>query len=108
MNERTEKIIRDLSEKLGTTTEHLWNVLIRQAPITATIELITSILLIIAGIIGWNYLSKLKLNEFDKAPMYTIAVILISFCIIFILCSLPMQIAGLLNPEYWALKQIIK
>ena len=31
MNDQTLELIRDLAEKLGTTTEHLWGVLMTQA-----------------------------------------------------------------------------
>ena len=38
MNEATAKLIEELAAKLGTTAEHLWGVLVRQAPISATVS----------------------------------------------------------------------
>jgi hypothetical protein len=37
---KTEALIRDLAEKLGTTTEHLWGVLVHQAMIAGLVEII--------------------------------------------------------------------
>lgn len=35
MNEQTEKLLREIAAKIGTTGEHLWGVLIQQAYIRA-------------------------------------------------------------------------
>lgn len=39
MEEKTIKLIEQLAQKLGTTTEYLWAVLLKQAPIDATVVL---------------------------------------------------------------------
>lgn len=44
MNEQTVKLVEQLAQKLGTTTEYLWNVLIKQAPISAAIDMIYCLL----------------------------------------------------------------
>ena len=40
MNEQTTILLQKLSESLGTTSEYLWAVLIKQAPISATISMV--------------------------------------------------------------------
>ena len=40
MNDQTLELIRDLAEKLGTTTEHLWGVLVTQAYISGVGDVI--------------------------------------------------------------------
>lgn len=39
MNEQTLKILSDLSNKMGTTTEYLWTILLKQGPISGIIDL---------------------------------------------------------------------
>ena len=51
MNDQTAKLIEQLAQKLGTTTEYLWSVLIKQAPIDALSRLAFFIVSIIGGII---------------------------------------------------------
>jgi len=41
MNEDTIKLIRDLAEKFGTTSEHLWAVMVRQALISSIGEVVS-------------------------------------------------------------------
>ena len=118
MNEQTVQLIEQLAQKLGTTAEYLWAALIRQAPITAT----TNLLWFLSMLIGGFFLLKLhkRLLKEDERGRNTysdgeggwevlmgiltglwIIVFLVSF---FLLGSV---ITGFLNPEYWALKQII-
>ncbi len=44
MDEQIEKLLRELAEKLGTTAEHLWGVLMRQAPISGVIGILVFVL----------------------------------------------------------------
>lgn len=44
MNEGTERLLTQLAEKLGTTTEYLWAVLLKQAPIDAIGQLVSIVL----------------------------------------------------------------
>ncbi len=117
MNESMEKLIRELSQKLGTTAEHLWGVLTRQAQVTAITDSITVIILLLVCIFGGKYLIKgWKYHEEDghNEEMTLLVLSTIGYFIIFIiaiLCtiegisSIP---TAIMNPEYWALKQIVK
>jgi uncharacterized membrane protein len=119
MNEQTAKLIQELADKFGTTTEYLWAVLVRQAPISSTADLIVLVisfftLLASAYFIYWSVKGGQEAS-YDKENYYLVAVIIsVIACIIsaIILISgvlyLDTIAAGFCNPEYWALKQIIK
>ncbi len=110
-------MINDLAAKLGTTAEHLWAVLIRQAPISASTDIL---LLIASGVALWFALRIISrgmkgLEESYNNEGTNMAILLfggvacIVSCILAVnlLLSLGMILAGFFNPEYWALKQII-
>lgn len=40
MNDNTRQLLEQLAVKLGTTVEHLWGVLIRQAPVSGLISIL--------------------------------------------------------------------
>jgi hypothetical protein len=122
MNEQNEKLVRELAEKLGTTVEHLWEVLIRQASITAISNGIIIALLALA--IGWAYkFVRAKTTcppstENDRYPSAEweyegagLAWALLGFgaliALVFTLCGIHEIATCLLNPEYWALKQVL-
>jgi hypothetical protein len=103
MNEQMMKMLEVLANKLGTTAEHLWAILIKQAYITAW----TDIILLIAFIVLLFILGKISfkfLVNFDR--------ILVSIIIVTVLCMLmgnfiPEIVNGFFNPEYWAFKNIL-
>lgn len=108
MNEQTNQLIEKLAEKLGTTAEHLWAVLVRQAPITA----ITNIAGIIIGVL-LILVSALVVRKFTKDDDEAgLAWIIWGICavvgILIILDASNTVATCFSNPEYWALKQIIK
>ena len=123
MNEQTEKLVRELAEKLGTTVEHLWEVLIRQASITAISNGITIAILSLI-IFATYYFIKIKTkcpqqtqNDPYPSPEWDVEIAALAwfvfglitlFASIFIMCGIYEIITCLLNPEYWALKQVIR
>jgi hypothetical protein len=112
MNEATQKMIEDLANKLGTTTEHLWGVLCRQAPISAVVGLACDAALLLIVVLAWHKLSRVKYehwdNDFGKGVMYGGLALATAITVACALGALPTEIAGLVNPEYWALKQLLK
>ena len=115
MNETTEKLIRELAEKLGTTADHLWGVLIRQAPISSATE--AAALGIYAAVMVWGYRlvrEKTKTNGDWNDDCGSIALpwmvwsVGVLGLLIALGCSLSNIVAGFVNPEYWALKQLVK
>lgn len=113
MREETYGTIKEIADKLGTTTEYLWLILVKQAPISGISDLIVCFVLITSCYLSSK--ASYKLYDNDKlyenvgtglASMFT--GILILFSIIVISCNLSLIVSALYNPEYWALKQIIK
>lgn len=125
MNEETSKLIQQLADKLGTTAEHLWAVLCRQAPISATVD---SVLCIAAVAAAWGAFrlvqrktTRVKTKsesgyeresaEWEDEPAFLAWLLWIVLAVIacaIIVTSASGIAAGFVNPEYWALKQIIK
>lgn len=117
MNELTQ-LLQQLAEKLGTTTEYLWSVLIQQAPISAATTLLQIIIIVIAGFFLYKLHRKFSKKseagrsmywdheEALEAPMIIAAIIWVIFCII-LFFHINNMITGFLNPEYWALKEIL-
>lgn len=122
MNETTDKLIRDLAEKLGTTADHLWGVLCRQA----TISGVTNLLVIGAwtALIVWGFKfvirkttvpQKTEENRYPESEWCedgkVIAWLILGAATIvtalFVGSNLELIVGSLMNPEYWALKQII-
>lgn len=107
-------ILEKLAEKLGTTAEHLWGVLVYQAPISATADIFILIILWLFAVVWLRTVrekTKKGGNGWDYEPAgLAWIVVIVSFVVSFIITanSLPFIIAGFTNPEYWALKQIIR
>lgn len=120
MNQQLSALLEKLATKLGTTTEYLWGVLVKQAYISATMSLLYLALSIVSGIILFklhkaflvekkegNYSrNKYETNEEVGAIMAVLAVVwlILSVCL---LCGLSNIFNGYFNPEYWALKEIL-
>lgn len=114
MNEQTQQLIEKLADKLGTTAEHLWSVLVRQAPISSTIDAIA--LCIYAAVMVWGYrLVREKTKEDgdwnDHYGSIALPWIIWGVGMIFLVnvlcCSLSNIVSGFVNPEYWVLKEIL-
>ena len=118
MNEQTAKLVEQLAQKLGTTTEYLWSVLLKQAPISAITDLIFVTFTIFVGFVIYKVHKHLlsekdggnsiyyDLEEAAVVPMIFVSII---WAIMFIAClfSIGNIVNGFLNPEYWALKEIL-
>lgn len=116
MNDETQKLIEQLAQKLGTTTEYLWSVLLRQAPVDATITLMQILLVIFSGIALYKMNkhfsdddNKISYDSADVAiviPMVICAIIWIILAIACFFC-IGDVINGYFNPEFWALDYIL-
>jgi len=118
MNENTTKLIEQLAQKLGTTSEYLWGVLLKQAPIDATINLIQIIIVLLFGWILYKIYKKIIKNtdstnsyysKYEEATSVPMAMGLLVFAILLIYAfsCIGDVINGYFNPEYWALDRII-
>ena len=110
-----------LANKLGTTGTHLWEVLLRQAPISSISSIILFLSCCIINAIFWKITAifskkhdeEENMHERDKyneafLGAYIVSAIF-SFILLLILCfNCDVWISGLFNPEYWALQHIIE
>lgn len=107
MNEKTQEYLVALCEKLGTTAEHVWAVLIKQAIIMGWMNAVLFVICIVF-ILATVLLCKSKrfLDYGDGCPL----VVMVIFSCLFVLLA-PIVFCEaftcLLNPEYWALKQVL-
>lgn len=107
MDTNTVKLIESLSEKLGTTAEHLWVVLVKQAPISATTMAI--FYLVFAAITLWTFFltKKLIAKDSDWFPMWFLWGFFMLVFIVGFAVDSPSILSGFLNPEYWALNECL-
>lgn len=117
MNEQTILFLKELSNKLGTTSEHLFSVLVKQAPITGSINLLLLIFFATCTFLCGRFVFK-KTCIAEKDRMYPewidgaafaawfgfAILVFIDMCF---LSEMSTIIASFINPEYWALKQIL-
>ena len=110
MNDATAQLVEKLATQLGTTAEHLWKVLVAQAPITASAYTATWIIMFAIGVLTLYLLYKNRQHKYGNwfVIFAVIPIMILVFCVIFFAVSVPLILAGFFNPEYWALKQIIK
>jgi 4-hydroxybenzoate polyprenyltransferase len=117
MDSTTATLLRELATKLGTTSEYLWRVLLKQAFISGISDIIYYIALTIATIyLFWLHKKFSVENEKKQSLYYKKEWIILPMgaagfiLIIALLCAIgniPDTIAALVNPEYWALDQIL-
>jgi len=117
MNEATTKLVEELATKFGTTAEHLWGVLVRQAPISGVCDAIA----IVAWIIGLAWALRLVKSKTQKPEsgyaewedeafaFFAWMVWGITAAVVLIVAGVCFAdiVASIVNPEYWALKQVM-
>lgn len=113
--EQIAPLLEKLAEQLGTTSEYLWAVLLRQAPVNVLVFLI-HVLLFFVLTVAWIHISKPLaktvagqdwINEAPSAAGLTVGWGTIALLWIWALASFENAIVAALNPEYWALQQVL-
>jgi hypothetical protein len=121
MNEQTEKLLEQLANKLGTTSEYLWSVLLKQAPIFATVTLLQTLFLFFVGWFLWKVHKKLLskptgqdnadsyYEKYEIGAVFPMMLVTVGWGIMMINCfyCFGSIVSGYFNPEYWALKEIL-
>lgn len=116
--EELTPILEQLAEKLGTTTDYLWAVLLKQAPISAATNLLYFVLLILVGVVMWKTHRKASLKVGGVSAYDELSAEMLVFMIFMLIIwaarlfwclpfSLNTVVAGFLNPEYWALSEVM-
>lgn len=115
MNDQYAKLLTDLGNKLGTTGEHLWEVLVRQAPINSLIFFAFNIGLVIAAVwlskvaITWGKKHRDDYSDFPPFLAPAIGAVILWFIIIFSVgTDISTAVAGFVNPEYAALHEVME
>jgi len=124
MDEKTLQALTALAEKLGTTAEYLWGVLLKQAPIAGVTNLLEMAAWIAAVVMWFRFVqtktTRQPATDSDRYPkaawndelgvgMAWASVLVIAVIVAVIIGSgLSTTVAALFNPEYWALKQVLK
>ena len=109
-------LLEKLAEKLGTTTEYLWGVMINQAPIDAIVGIVLIVLCALLYIPFIWYIKWMSRNWDDIVvddmeithvfASVIIGIIMIVFTIISI-CDINNIATAFFNPEYWALNKVL-
>jgi hypothetical protein len=121
MNDQLQKALTELANKLGTSVQYLWKVLVSQAKINAITDIIMWVIVIRSGVIlGMLHYRFSKEKETDKysynsyydnndSAGFIMATLGIGWFIFLIICfiNIPDLVSSLFNPEYWALKEIV-
>ena len=122
MDDKTLQALTTLADKLGTTSEYLWGVLLKQAPITGVIDMVTVIVLVVLVVLWARFVQRKtsipKQTENDRYPRAEwenegaffswVSVFIMVLMVSLMVCRLSTTVAALVNPEYWAFKQIFK
>lgn len=110
-------LLEKLATKLGTTTEYLWSVLVRQARVSATISCLQMLIVAVFGIILYKthrFLIKKvggrsRYLEYQEGAAIPMIIGGVAFLILVIVCVCDIEnvVNGFFNPEYWALDKIL-
>lgn len=122
MDDKTAALIEKLADKLGTTAEHLWGVLLRQAPINALVDLFINAAMVVTAV----YLTRLVIrkitvpllsrDEYMARPAWNgdmawlAGAMLTVWWIVTLLRmfnTMTGTVTAFFNPEFWALSYIL-
>lgn len=119
MNEKTTELIEKLAAKLGTTAEHLWEVLVNQAPIYAASKGTMVVLMaVVCAVLAVKCVRHIKrafsaegedeTNRNALSAMICGLSLAVLATISFTNVDLSLIMAGFFNPEYWALNEVLR
>lgn len=112
MNEQILQRIDALAAKLGTTAQYLWGVLIRQARIEVIENIICIAVFVAFGYAMFRVCAKYAhawedCDNFPEAMASVFSGIAVVICMIVVAVAFCSIWTPLLNPEFWALKQVL-
>ena len=114
MNDATVKLIEDLAAQIGTTSEMVFEATVRQATVGAWAPLVLTFVWAVftAILLVWTYLTLRSYQEPGRYMterecfIFIVTGIAVVISIIAIAINAPECVSRLLNPEFWAIKQI--
>jgi len=112
--ENLTQLLENLANKLGTTTEYLWGIMIKQAYISGVTSLVWLVIALIGTFFwfqGLNYVRKNWKELYDDESVVWWVMCLVVGIIIISLIFIENDsnfVTALLNPEYWALEKVLE
>ena len=115
MDDKTLEALTALAHKLGTTAEYLWGVLVKQAPISGVLDL--AVIAAWAAACVWLVRLVRRKTAGDDPAWDDETGRVFAWIGTWLACILAavigsLSVAGavtaIVNPEYWALRQILK
>lgn len=110
--EKAAIVVGQLADSLGTNAEHLWGILVAQAPIAGTTYLMGCVALLFASVVAVrgarNMPRSTSLEETDRAAAWIGAIALMGITGLFVVFSIEEIVAAFFNPEYWALNRLLQ
>ena len=110
MNIENETLIRELATRLGTTADHLWSVLIKQAYVSSLTDVIIICVWLVILVVTGGLLYRALREEVDAdALIFPIVCWLMFACFTVLVVSFSASniLSGFYNPEYWALQKVL-
>ena len=105
--------LEPLAIKLGVAVEHLWEVLLKQAPISGALDVLfyifTAACVYVVYRLWLFIIRKVGQDGWGEAAYIwpALATMAVFFLVIASLLSLPVTLAAFFNPEYWALHKVL-
>ena len=107
MDDRAMTILEALATNLGTTTEYLWGILLHQAPVQATIDLLLCVALTSVSVVSVKFMWN-QSRDSNEGEFWVIGAGLLSIiCLLMVGLTIPSIINGYIHPEYWALRHVL-
>lgn len=122
MDEKTLQTLTALTNKLGTTAEYLWGVLLKQATITGVIDFALMAAWVMLTVIWCRFVLRKttapkptdkdlhpRADWTEEAAFFSwLSAVALALVTAFIVTSnFATTAAALVNPAYWALRQIL-
>lgn len=112
------EVVLELAAKLGTTSEYLWAVLVRQARVeamlsVAAIAIMVSLFLASLFMVRWSWKWAHREEHGYEAEAAIVASCIASGVILVVMMvggfdCLSTAVTGFNNPEYWALNRVLE
>jgi len=107
MEHNYENLIRDLAEKLGTTAEQLWSVLLAQAQLNSISSLCVYLVWVAVLFVGYKIVN-IQASDFCKEMKIVFYGVLSLIFFVYLISSINGVVTGFVNPEYFALNEVLR
>lgn len=104
--EKIMEYVDHLANALGVAAEHVWETLVRQAIVNGVVDLTLAVVMLVAGVVVWKLINKYgDVQDWDVEWM-PVGFLYVALFTVGIL-SLRFGISQLLNPDYYAIKELL-